>query len=63
MLGTETVAAEFAYVDWQLHINVLCCRITNDPGWQANGQGSCRGFCLVSRDLSTQVNILFSAKA
>jgi len=51
MLGTETVTAEFAYVDWQSCIVVIDCSITNNSCWQAGGQGSCRDFRLVRGDL------------
>jgi len=50
MLGTKTVAAEFAYVDRQLYVIILCCSVSKDPRQQADGEGSCRDFCLVSRD-------------
>jgi len=56
VLGTETVAADFAYVDWQLYIIILCCSVANNTCWQADGQGPCCGFCSVSRDLLMQVD-------
>jgi len=59
MLGTKAVAAEFAYVDRQLYVIILCCSVSNDPRQQADGEGSCRDFCLVSRDHLIPVDVLF----